>query len=177
MKFICKNVCDIDWDSTSCLPWQGVPKVRENAPFLKRSQNSSQTKKWRHFFIKAQFESQEHLHQTTFETLKYNKPCFETAYSHKIKKKCLCKKVAQNVDISLRCFIISKKSQRASKSSQIGPIWTPCAVSTLKASLHWRHLLAKHQCQQHVTAFALATLGGTTEIGSFLFCTRCPGKI
>jgi hypothetical protein len=87
VKFICENVCDIDWDSTSCLPWQGDPKVEENAQFFKRSQNSCQTKKCQHFFVKAQFESQKHLHQTSFETLKYNKPFFETAYLCKMQKK------------------------------------------------------------------------------------------
>jgi hypothetical protein len=30
--------------------------------------------------IKPQFESWKHLHQTTFQTLKYNRLCFENAY-------------------------------------------------------------------------------------------------
>jgi hypothetical protein len=39
--------------------------------FSKNSPKSHQVKKGQNIYNKAQFESQKHLHQTTFETLKY----------------------------------------------------------------------------------------------------------
>jgi hypothetical protein len=39
--------------------------------FSKKSQKSCQVKKGQNIYNKAQFESPKHIHQTTFETLKY----------------------------------------------------------------------------------------------------------
>jgi hypothetical protein len=47
--------------------------------FSKNSPKSCQVKK-RPKYNKAQFENPKKLHQTTFKTLKYLQPCFETAY-------------------------------------------------------------------------------------------------
>jgi hypothetical protein len=83
----------------------------KNSPnFGKSSQNSCQTKKWQHINIKAQFESQRHLHQPFFEPLKYtcNKPCFETAYLGENAKQLPKQKVSQTITIPLGFFIFSK---------------------------------------------------------------------
>jgi hypothetical protein len=61
------------------------------AKFVESSLNSFQSKKCQNTTIKAKFESPKHLHQTTFETLKYPKQCFETA-SLDENVKCLNKK-------------------------------------------------------------------------------------
>jgi hypothetical protein len=45
----------------------------------------------------VQFESPKHLHQTSFEILKYLQQCFETAYLGENATNLLQQKVAQNV--------------------------------------------------------------------------------
>jgi hypothetical protein len=52
---------------------QGDQKIGEKiCPNLEKiSQNSCQAKNCQHINIKAQFESQRHLHQPTFEPLKF----------------------------------------------------------------------------------------------------------
>jgi hypothetical protein len=51
---------------------QGDQKIRKKiAKFFKKSPKSCQVKKGQNIYNKALFESPKHLHQTTFETLKY----------------------------------------------------------------------------------------------------------
>ncbi len=60
-------------------------------------------------YSKEQFESPKHLHETTFETLKYyNKQCFETTHLVENGMNLLKQKVAKNVAISLGYSTISK---------------------------------------------------------------------
>jgi hypothetical protein len=55
-----------------CPIFQKVAQFFKNlANFSKSSQKSVQVKNVLNIYIKAQFESPKHLHQTTFETLKY----------------------------------------------------------------------------------------------------------
>jgi hypothetical protein len=47
-------------------------RLEKNRPiFQKEAQNVSKSKRGQNGYNKAQFESPKHLHQTTFETLKY----------------------------------------------------------------------------------------------------------
>jgi hypothetical protein len=51
---------------------QGDQKIRKKLPnFSKNSPKSRQVKKGQNMYNNAQFESQKHLHQTTFKTLEY----------------------------------------------------------------------------------------------------------
>jgi hypothetical protein len=61
--------------------FQGGQKIwGENLPiFWKTSPNNNEAIRFQNIYVKAQFENPKHVHQTTFETLKYNKPYFETA--------------------------------------------------------------------------------------------------
>jgi hypothetical protein len=51
---------------------QGDHKIRKKiAKFFKKAQKVAKSKKGQNIYNKAQFERPKHLHQTTFETLKY----------------------------------------------------------------------------------------------------------
>jgi hypothetical protein len=72
--------------------------LKKNCPiFQKVAQTVSKPKKAKNTQYKAQLEKPKHLHQTTFETLKYyNKPCFETAYLGENVLNLLKQKVTKN---------------------------------------------------------------------------------
>ncbi len=78
-----------------CSSLQCDQKILKITIFLeKSSQNGCLDKK---IYIKAQFESTNHLHQNTSETIKNTniKPCFETATSDQKIQKMLSIKVGQ----------------------------------------------------------------------------------
>jgi hypothetical protein len=50
---------------------QGDQKVRKNCPIFRKVAQKSPSQKRQNIYNKAQFESPKHLHQTTFETLKF----------------------------------------------------------------------------------------------------------
>jgi hypothetical protein len=75
---------------------QGDQKFGKKLPnFLKIAKKVARSKKGQNIYIKALFESPKHLQQTTFETLKYNKPCFDITYLGKNLINLLKQNVAQ----------------------------------------------------------------------------------
>jgi hypothetical protein len=53
--------------------------MEKNPKFFEKWPKQLPSKKCKNVYIKAQFESLKHLHQTSFEMLN-SKPCFETAF-------------------------------------------------------------------------------------------------
>jgi hypothetical protein len=78
--------------------------VKKLPNFSKSTQNCLQTKPCQNIYIKAEFESPKHLHQTTFETLNIHNKLYLGENTINLFKQ----KVAQNVTISLGYFIFKK---------------------------------------------------------------------
>ncbi len=101
---------------------QGDQKVRKKSPnFSKSRPKSLQVNKGQNIYNKAQFESPKHLHQTTFETLKFLQQTMflNFLFGWKCNKFALTKS-SQKCHHYFGLLHRFKKSYRASKSSPIG---------------------------------------------------------